>query len=94
MVPHPSDLRAGGEHGFSAPRPPGLRDEVDALRERLSRAEAAAGTLRWLATDARRGRSGNALAPALDALERDLRLAIHDTEALRERLAEEFGRRA
>ena len=78
---------------MSAPRPLSLRDDVDELGERLSRVEAVAGTLRWLATDARPGVQHDALAPALNALERDLRLAIHDTEALRERLAEESGRR-
>ena len=70
-----------------------LREEVDALGERLARVMAAATTLRALAADARRGVRQDALIGLLDQLERDLRLAMREAEQLRDRAMWDSGRR-
>ena len=68
-----------------------VRDEIDALGERLARVEAAATTLRALAADARPGVGQDALIGLLDQLERDLWLAERDAGQLRDRAARESG---
>ena len=70
-----------------------LREEVDALGDRLARVMAAATTLRALAADARRGVRQDALIGLLDQLERDLRLAMREAEQLRDRAMWDSGRR-
>lgn len=88
-VPHPSPAARPGD----PPPRPHLREEVDALGERLARISAAAVTLRAMAADARSDVGQDALVDLLDQLERDLGLAARSAAQLRGRAAHDSDRR-
>jgi predicted hydrolase (HD superfamily) len=68
-----------------------LRETVDELGERLARIGASAAVLRSLAPDIRHDVPPRALVALLHDLDRDLVLASHELEALRERAALELS---
>jgi hypothetical protein len=70
---------------------PTLREQTVHLVERLDRISAAAVTLRALVFEIRHDVPPEPMVPLLDALDRDILLASHELEQVRERAARELA---